>query len=158
MLFQTQNSKDVRNTSETTKIQDLGKQRERSLCSLKIKISTNLPTNRIPSKILTQNVFQTQNLKDVRNASRTIKIRDLGKQRERSLCSRKTKISTNYPASLVLTKFFLELKIQKVYTTRPGFSHSIHNNIQNCIPSYSSSLQVKTNFQTVNHIQKQKAT
>ena len=59
---------------KTTKIQNLGKQHEWLLCSLKIKISTNLPTNRIPSKILTQNVFQTQNLKDVRNASRTIKI------------------------------------------------------------------------------------
>ena len=91
---------------KTTKIRNLGKQRERSLCSLKIKISANYPTNLIPSKIPTQNAFQTQNSKDVCNTSRTTKIRDLGKQRERSLCSRKTKISTNYPASLIPTKFF----------------------------------------------------
>ena len=48
---------------KTAKIQNLGKQRERSLCSLKIKISTNFPTNRIPSKILTQNVFQNPKFK-----------------------------------------------------------------------------------------------
>ena len=77
--------------AKTTKIQDLGKQRERSLCLLKIKISTNFPTNFIPSKIPTQNAFQTQNSKDVHNASRTTKIQDLGKQCEQSLCLRKTK-------------------------------------------------------------------
>ena len=126
--------------AKITKFQDLGKQRERSLCSLKIEIPTNYPTNSIPSKIRTPKRFQTQNPRDICNASRTNKIRDLGKQHERSLCSRKTKISTNYPASLVRTKFSLELKIQKAYTTRPRRSHSVHRNIQNCIPSDSSSL------------------
>ena len=135
---------------KTTKIQNLGKQREQSLCSLKIKISTNFPTNHIPSKILTQNVFQNPKFK-----GRTQCVQNYQNPRFRqamrtiALFVENQKFSTNYPASLVLTKFLLELKNSKAYTTRPGFSHSIHNNIQNCIPSYSSPLQVKTNFQTV---------
>ena len=50
--------------------------------------------------------------------SRTTKIRNLGKQHKPLLCSQKTKISTNYPASLVLTKFFLELPKSKRRTQR----------------------------------------
>ena len=37
--------------SRTTKIRVLGKQHERSLCSLKIEIPTNYPTNLIPTKL-----------------------------------------------------------------------------------------------------------
>ena len=105
MLFKPKKPKDVHNVSRTTKIRDLGKQHERSPCSLKIEISTNYPTNLIPSKIPTQNAFQTQKPNDVHNASRTTKIRDLGKQRERSPCSLKIEISTNCPANLIPTNF-----------------------------------------------------
>ena len=55
----------------------------------------------MPNKISTPKRFQTQKNS---NASKTIKTRHLGERRERSLCSRKTKISTNYPASSFRTK------------------------------------------------------
>ena len=96
-----------------TKFRDLGKQRERSLCSLKIKTLTNYPTNLIPSKSPTQTLFRTQNPKDVRDASRTTKVRDLGKQRERSLCSRKNQISTNHSYNLIPTKLFANSKFKR---------------------------------------------
>ena len=78
-------------TLQNHQISDLGKQRERSPCSLKIKISTSCPANLIPSKFPTQTLFQTQNPKDVHDAPRTTKVRDLGKQRKQSLCLWKTK-------------------------------------------------------------------
>ena len=111
-LFQTQNPKDVHDASRTTKFRDLGKQRKRSPCSLKIEISTNYPTNLIPSKIPTQMLFQTQNPKDVHDASRTTKFRDLGKQRERSPCSLKIEISTNYLTNLIPTNFPTQMLFQ----------------------------------------------
>ena len=49
--------------AKITKFQDLGKQCERSLCLLKIEISTNFPTNLTPNKIRTTKRFQTQNSK-----------------------------------------------------------------------------------------------
>ena len=66
-----------------------------------------------PAKFLTQTLFQTQNPKDVRDASRTTKVRDLGKQRKRSLCSRKNQISTNYPNNLIPTKLFANSKFKR---------------------------------------------
>ena len=49
--------------AKITKLQNLGKQCERSLCLLKIEISTNSPTNLTPNKIRTPKRFQTQNSK-----------------------------------------------------------------------------------------------
>ena len=45
-------------TLQTLKFQNLSKQRERSLCSLKIKILTNYPTNLITSKIIIKTLFK----------------------------------------------------------------------------------------------------
>ena len=59
-----------------------------------------------------QNVFQTQNLMVVHNASKIIKFRNLGKQRERSLCSRKNQISTNHSNNLIPTKLFANSKFK----------------------------------------------
>ena len=99
--------------SRTTKFRDLGKQRERLPCSLKVEISTNCPANLIPTNFPTQTLFQTQNPRDVRDASRTTKARDLGKQCERSLCSRKNQISTNYPDNLIPTNSFQPLHVPR---------------------------------------------
>ena len=79
-----------RNASKTTKIQDLGKQRERSLCSLKIETPTNFPTNCNFEQIRTPKRFSNSKIQNECNMSRTTKIQDLGKQREWSLCLRKT--------------------------------------------------------------------
>ena len=48
----------------------------------------------------------------VHNASKIIKFRNLGKQRERSLCSWKTKISTNHSNNLIPTKLFANSKFK----------------------------------------------
>ena len=48
----------------------------------------------------------------VPNASKTIKFRNLGKQRERSLCSQKNQISTNHANNLIPTKLFANSKFK----------------------------------------------
>ena len=102
--------------AKITKFQDLGKQRERSLCSLEIEIPTNFPTNLNSEQNSYHKTFSSSKFKNEHNASRTTKIRDLGKQRERSLCSRKTRISTNYPASPVRTKILCRTQKFKRHT------------------------------------------
>ena len=96
-----------------------------------------------------QTLFRTQNPKDARNASRTTKIRDLGKQRERSTCLLKIEISAN--SHHLLPKRFFEHKIQRAYATHPGSGHSIRKTFKIVFQSHSSSFELKKkkNCQTI---------
>ena len=107
-FFKTQNLKDVRNASKNYQNSNLGKQRERSLCSLKIEISTNFPTNFIPSKLLPKTFSKPKIQRTYATHPKTTKIQNLGKQRERSLCSLKIKISTNLPTNCIPSKILTQ--------------------------------------------------
>ena len=133
--------------AKITKFQDLGKQCERSLCSLKIQNFNKITNQLNPQQNFNKNAFQTQNPTDVAqrvhnpatpfakysNISQSHssflqlckppKFRNLSKQRERSLCSLKIKILTNYPTHLTPSKILIKMlfinKIQRAYATRP---------------------------------------